>query len=66
MLASNSQSPPAMTYAFPGDRAVRLAAGLCCPHCEHTLRAADIDIDGLGIGLTCQHCHHTILTIEAH
>jgi len=58
--------PPSlqMTFAFPGNRAVQLAAGFRCPSCNHVLCASAVEIDDLGVGLTCPHCHRNLLTIE--
>jgi hypothetical protein len=53
-----------MTFSFPGNRAVRLAAGFRCPACDRVLSASAVEIDDLGVGLTCPRCHHTLLTIE--
>jgi hypothetical protein len=52
-----------MTFAFPGSRIVRLAAGLHCL-CGRELQASDVDAAAPDILLTCQGCHRDILEIE--
>ena len=53
--------------AYLKGRVVRLAGGLTCPNCNHTLRAIDVVVDNVDlITLRCWNCHVDILCVESH
>jgi hypothetical protein len=64
MLANTPRSET--TFAWVGNRAVRLAAGTRCP-CGRELHATDVTVDSpeSAVRLVCIGCHRDVLAIEA-
>jgi hypothetical protein len=55
---------PAMSFAYAGNYAVRLAANLRCPFCQRQLHATDVEVVEFGnVHLICRGCHKDVLTI---
>jgi hypothetical protein len=55
------------SLAYLKDHVVRLAGGIACPTCHHTLRAIDVDIDfdDVVVVLRCWSCHVDIRRVES-
>ena len=65
MLAkSPTAPPPAMTFAFADNKAVRLAAGTKCPHCDRGLHATSVTVDRNHVRMICSACHGDVLVVE--
>jgi hypothetical protein len=64
MLANTPRSET--TFAWAGNRAVRLAVGTRCP-CGRELHATDVTVGGPedAATLICAGCHRVVLVIEA-
>jgi hypothetical protein len=52
------------SFAWAGNRTVRLAAGTRCP-CGRELHATDVTVDESATKLVCINCHRDVLVIEA-
>lgn len=64
MLANNAPRSDT-TFAWIGNRGVRLAVGARCP-CGRELHATDVTVDGSeSTKLICAACHRDVLVIEA-
>jgi hypothetical protein len=65
MLANTPRSET--TFAWAGNREVRLAAGTKCPYCGRGLHATDITVSGPegAATLICAGCHRVVLVTEA-
>jgi hypothetical protein len=57
----------AMSFAWAGRYAVRLAAGTTCRFCGRALNASDVEVGDFGMRLICvgEDCHQTIFSVEA-
>ena len=64
MLSKPPSASPATTFSLSGNRQVRLARSLPCPHCGRELRASDVVIGANHTALICDGCHQDVVTIE--
>jgi hypothetical protein len=54
------------TFAWAGNREVRLAAGTRCPYCARKLHATDVTVSPKDTAtLMCAGCHRVVLIIDA-
>jgi len=52
------------SFAWCGPYYVRIAAGLCCPHCRAELEAHDVAVDDSGWWLICPSCHQDVARVS--